>query len=798
MYLRYFFRLLSVIWIFALIITCAYSIKLVRPYLPIINATLENREILIAESYNYGSMLPISLGEIKNLDKAYFQLKLRFRADSTEGYPNIFQTAPVNRGMRMEISGATATIIVHDLSSPNGLLLLTLTTALKTGQWYSLEVEALNGTFVRAKLNGKSVAAYTGGGLSMETYQILVGGGFDASRVFQGQIEDVSVIKGNFPKRAYLNMFYFVILIGLLALLIKFFQERNAIIPNTKILLEYSKHNDWLKYLSFLLIAAFCFTMLTAYYFPLYSDEIQVRYWLSRLPYDFPNKITGSPRCWSTFFMPIPETMYLPGLINWVIHGTTESPTSLRQVGLIFALLWVMGLTFYLFTKTKYCLVQGVRQIGNGILGLYITGFIISLFAIGVFPIFLVINRSEQLILPSVILLITVFLVSDQIGAKCSLWQKLGLFFLYIISVSLVLYGHAKGVFITPLFVIVGWQLCSHFKFRVPFFFAVMLLLAAQVAQAVFTWKYAFLCSEMPGMEQFLRSFSIDPISLFYDPLLFFDQTYHSLIRFPEYIQKLGFQEWSQVNYLPNSPLSVFAKIANILLGINAVIIFLGLMILLPYQYSRKDFIAGRFITVNLALLTLFVCMLISGVFNLTKHWYDAGYLYALMMIILIFFIGENYSGKLYDEVGQKIFFYLGAVALLSQVIFVDRNLSAFMNGYVGPGIQIGKYESENLHDDLVAVSRTCDLDPVNSKKLVVDDFTYGYFKKSKWPMAISYIWVNNDKESIDLLFSMADSGGMAVYCSSVPDQFKPFVKKEGNICCMSKNQLKNVLQFQK
>ena len=49
----------------------------------------DNREIINVSSYIYGKNPPVLLGAIKNPD-AYVHLKLRFRADSTEGYPNIF------------------------------------------------------------------------------------------------------------------------------------------------------------------------------------------------------------------------------------------------------------------------------------------------------------------------------------------------------------------------------------------------------------------------------------------------------------------------------------------------------------------------------------------------------------------------------------------------------------------------------------------------------------------------------------------------------------------------------------
>lgn len=158
-----------------------------------------NAFIISAENYIYGRTLPILLGDLEPSD-AYINLKLKFRTDSTDGYPNLFQTAPVNRGMRMEILGSTAAIVVPDKSVPGGLRGLTVTTMLKTGQWYQLEVEALNGSYIRVKLDGKDVAAYVGAGIAMETSEILVGGGFDTARIFRGQIDNISLEKGNRPK----------------------------------------------------------------------------------------------------------------------------------------------------------------------------------------------------------------------------------------------------------------------------------------------------------------------------------------------------------------------------------------------------------------------------------------------------------------------------------------------------------------------------------------------------------------------------------------------------------------------
>jgi hypothetical protein len=186
-----------------------------------IKLNYDNRETIAVESYFFGKTPPVMIGSIKNSDRAYIHIKLRFRGSSTEGFPNLFQTAPVNSGMRMEISGSSAAIVVPDTTVSGGLKGLTIFSGLKTGQWYELEIEALNGEYIRAKLDGKRVADFASEGLNFETSQIIVGSGFDASRTFRGEIENISVTKGNLPSRFYYFSFCLISAIIFIALLVK-------------------------------------------------------------------------------------------------------------------------------------------------------------------------------------------------------------------------------------------------------------------------------------------------------------------------------------------------------------------------------------------------------------------------------------------------------------------------------------------------------------------------------------------------------------------------------------------------
>jgi hypothetical protein len=255
-------------------------------------------------------------------------------------------------------------------------------------------------------------------------------------------------------------------------------------------------------------------------------------------------------------------------------------------------------------------------------------------------------------------------------------------------------------------------------------------------------------------------------------------------------LNQLGFQQNTDAAYLVSAPLSALAKFVNIFIRYNVAVIFISLLIFLPFQYYRKDVLSRQLVTINLALLVLFGCMLISGIFNIPKNWYDAGYMYALMLIVLVFFIGENFPNIFFENIYKRIFIYLGLVALLSQAIFVQRNLPAFLSGYAGPGVPTVNYDVDKVRTDIRAAAEMCEIDSVHGKKIVVDDHTYLYLQSSKYPMAITYIWQIPDDRSRREFFSKADSDGLITGCTGLLDSFQSIVRKSGGICCISKKDL--------
>jgi hypothetical protein len=160
-------------------------------------ATEDNSETIHIERFSSDRDKPLPLGSIKNPLNAYFRLILRFRAADDRGYPNLFQTAPYNRGVRMEFAGTDAVLLMADTEVAGGVRGITLTKNLEMGRWYKLEIEALNGNFIRGTLDGQPVALEAGANLQFEMSQFVVGGGFDGARAFHGDIEQISLIKRN-------------------------------------------------------------------------------------------------------------------------------------------------------------------------------------------------------------------------------------------------------------------------------------------------------------------------------------------------------------------------------------------------------------------------------------------------------------------------------------------------------------------------------------------------------------------------------------------------------------------------
>lgn len=527
-------------------------------------------------------------------------------------------------------------------------------------------------------------------------------------------------------------------------------------------------------------------SLYTMYLFPLFPDEIAIRSYSSRLPYDYPNRATSMGVCYSNFYQAIPIAHLLPGAINWLIHGLAESPTTLRLIGLTIFLTWFIALAFYI-TKRKSDATEG-----NTNYRLLPTAFIASMLFVGVFPFFLVLNRNEQLIFPSVLILIAVFMASleSERYSNSKLKNRLALAFLFLVSTSLIPYAHGKGLFFLPFFLIVGWTLAKLFKRKLLAFSLITVFVIFNWVQDYLTWKSLYKCSDFIDFEIFLKGFSIDPSLLFRDPIEFLKKIYESLRRTAEYFQHISFQTEYQWNYLKPQEKSLFISILNFLFRLNITLAALGLVIGLAFYYV-KDLKQKKALSINLLLIFLFLIIIISALFNLTKNFYDADYLYTLLVITLVIFIAENRIFYIKPRITIYVVTYLSLISIASQYIFTTHNLTAFENGFTGPGIAMNQYQRSQ--PAIKAAAKQCNIDPINSNFVITDDLTYGYFRKSHGPIAYTYIFIDSRPDTFKRVLENLDSSGVILSCSVMREDLRAKSLEVDGICCVSKLQLKDI-----
>lgn len=532
------------------------------------------------------------------------------------------------------------------------------------------------------------------------------------------------------------------------------------------------------KILLIFLMITFLGTLATISLFPLFSDEIQIRLWLSRLPYEFPERITGVGRCFSAFLHPIPIVFYTSALINWVLHGLIESPTFLRVISILILLFWLSLLVGYLHFNLKNRKIYNNNHIVNAIA-------ILSIFFIGINPIFIGINRNEQLYYPSFIILIIITIYCHNFK---ELKFRIISLSLILIFINLILYGHPKGLFFVPFFLVICWQISNCFKSPKKIFFLLFVLIIYISIESHRTWSNSYKCPEIPEFEAFMKTFYFDPLSIFYNPIEFTNKAWQSLIRFIEYPVHFEFKKQYIWNFLPDTRnFNSIHKILNWIIKFLVSTIYISTLIFTLF-FTLKN---KKNRNVNFILLSLLMCTTIWAIFNLTKNIYDASFLYTITSIVFIFLVIENNLINIKSKLLRVFLLITLTISVLSQVTFIANNLFPFIRGFTGPGIKIGLYESQRVHNSIRDASQACEIHPTNGKYIVIDDLTYGFFRKSHGPISFTYNRVGTTKTPLQDLFRTVDSDGMILDCNNMPEKFREKSTRANNICCLSKSDIK-------
>jgi hypothetical protein len=267
-----------------------------------------------------------------------------------------------------------------------------------------------------------------------------------------------------------------------------------------------------------------------------------------------------------------------------------------------------------------------------------------------------------------------------------------------------------------------------------------------------------------------------------------------SLSNIGRYLVNIGFTARSGIDYLPPGDISAFGGVINGAIYLICATLLVAVSFFVPIVFWREIVRTKRIEPVNLLLLLMLIAIWISMAFNKPKGWYDAGYIYALLLAVGLILMRENFSGIIRGRVAYSGFALVAIVSILSQTYFIVRFLPAFRSGYEGPGVSLVKHDQDAYSAQLGALEKSCGIDSRNSRKLIIDDHTYFRYKDTSLPMAITYITFFMDSEFLSRQFiATSSSDGLITRCRYIPPYLYRVTRRDGDFCCVSKENLSRI-----
>lgn len=534
---------------------------------------------------------------------------------------------------------------------------------------------------------------------------------------------------------------------------------------------------------SFVLIFYFIKIVSLLYYLPIYPDEIAIRLWMSRIIIDFPNHVNIMPSG-ANFLIPMPIIWYLPGLLEWGLHGLIDNLHTLRLVGIFLYLLIVFLATYFLINKSKN--YSAFSQ-------LIAFGLVLSLLGMGLLPVFFVTTRPEQVIL---VCLLILFIIDErnENNFKNKRFSVL-MTITFFVVVSLMLYVHPKSFYFTPVFFLMLYRFFLPLPKKKSFTFLMItlfILLIVLIAENLHAWHQELNYS--PIIKKYMESFNIKIITLISNPTQFFSALKISALNEKKLLIRLIFQKHPEINYLPSVLKTQHEIIINRIIEFNSVFLLFVSVIFLIYCYCG-DVFKKNYLSNNFFLLLVFFSIIAENLLNLTKTWYDVGYFWSVVLLVTISCIGKRLDFFIKTRAGILIALYFTASTIFSFMFFYNAYGHQIFKGFAGPSVPLihfnyKKYKSEN---ELVAQRCLLNSDPKKNHGLVLDDYTYLYFKNSVNPMLVTYVNNHTNKNEFPRLIQENKITAIIARCTNMPlvkGADNKYMLKIKQVCCYPENKI--------
>lgn len=130
---------------------------------------------------------------VENIDKDLKEIQFTFnmKIESVDDYNNVFQTAPVNSGLRMELSQPSDLVFLSGIKSTESNALTSVQIHnIQLNTWYKIDINVQKNNRATIKVDNEVIYDQFVNYMKYEITDIAVGTGFSKTRPFKGEIKE--------------------------------------------------------------------------------------------------------------------------------------------------------------------------------------------------------------------------------------------------------------------------------------------------------------------------------------------------------------------------------------------------------------------------------------------------------------------------------------------------------------------------------------------------------------------------------------------------------------------------------
>lgn len=140
-------------------------------------------------------------------DALDMNIRFKMKAYSISEWNNIFQSAPVNTGIRMELSKPSTLSLLIGSRDSAIFKAFDLTKILTLNEWHKVEIDIQKNNNLKILFDGEPVVSTLLGNIDFDVSDIAIGTGFSRMRDFDGELSDVEIKYELFQKAAISTIF---------------------------------------------------------------------------------------------------------------------------------------------------------------------------------------------------------------------------------------------------------------------------------------------------------------------------------------------------------------------------------------------------------------------------------------------------------------------------------------------------------------------------------------------------------------------------------------------------------------